>query len=63
MSLFEEEHGTYFDTVVMHDAEDLIHPHALFGDQPGARELRDGAGACAASSHAAFGVHSWNLLR
>ncbi len=29
MSLFEEEHGTYFDTVVMHDAEDLIHPDAL----------------------------------
>lgn len=29
MSLYEEEHGTHFDTVVMHDAEDLIHPDAL----------------------------------
>ncbi|MGA8028511.1 MAG: glycosyl transferase family protein [Bryobacteraceae bacterium] len=29
MSLFEEEHGTYFDTIVLHDAEDLMHPDAL----------------------------------
>jgi len=29
MLLFEEEHGVYFDTVLMHDAEDLIHPDAL----------------------------------
>lgn len=29
MLLYEEEHGVYFDTVVLHDAEDLIHPEAL----------------------------------
>ncbi len=29
MSLFEEEHGVRFDTIVLHDAEDLIHPDAL----------------------------------
>jgi adsorption protein B len=29
MLLFEEEHGAYFDVVVIHDAEDLIHPEAL----------------------------------
>ncbi len=29
MVLFEEQNGTYFDTVTLHDAEDLIHPEAL----------------------------------
>ena len=29
MLLYEEEHGVSFDTVVLHDAEDLIHPEAL----------------------------------
>jgi bacteriophage N4 adsorption protein B len=29
MLLYEEEHGISFDTVVLHDAEDLIHPEAL----------------------------------
>jgi adsorption protein B len=29
MLLFEETHSAYFDTVVLHDAEDLIHPDAL----------------------------------
>ncbi len=29
MLRFEEEHGVSFDTVVLHDAEDLIHPQAL----------------------------------
>lgn len=29
MALFEEAHRIYFDTVVLHDAEDLIHPEAL----------------------------------
>lgn len=29
MLLYEEEHRVYFDTVVLHDAEDLIHPEAL----------------------------------
>jgi len=29
MLLHEQEHGAYFDTVVLHDAEDLIHPEAL----------------------------------
>jgi adsorption protein B len=29
MLLYEEEHGVAFDTVVLHDAEDLIHPAAL----------------------------------
>lgn len=29
MLLYEEEHGVYFDSVVLHDAEDLIHPEAL----------------------------------
>ena len=29
MLLYEEEHGVYFDTIVLHDAEDLIHPEAL----------------------------------
>ncbi|MBV9760872.1 MAG: glycosyl transferase family protein [Acidobacteriaceae bacterium] len=29
MTLFEEETGARFDTVVLHDAEDLIHPEAL----------------------------------
>jgi bacteriophage N4 adsorption protein B len=29
MLLFEEEHGVRFETVVVHDAEDLIHPDAL----------------------------------
>ncbi len=29
MLLFEEEHGVRFDMVVIHDAEDLIHPEAL----------------------------------
>jgi bacteriophage N4 adsorption protein B len=29
MTLFEEAHRTRFDTVVLHDAEDLIHPEAL----------------------------------
>jgi bacteriophage N4 adsorption protein B len=29
MQQFEEQHGAYFDTVVLHDAEDIIHPEAL----------------------------------
>lgn len=29
MTLFEETHGIHFDTIVLHDAEDLIHPEAL----------------------------------
>lgn len=29
MLLFEEQHARRFDTVVLHDAEDLIHPEAL----------------------------------
>ena len=29
MLLFEEEHSVRFDTIVLHDAEDLIHPAAL----------------------------------
>lgn len=29
MTLFEEAHAARFDTVVLHDAEDLIHPEAL----------------------------------
>ena len=29
MTLFEDAHGVHFDTVVWHDAEDLIHPEAL----------------------------------
>ncbi len=29
MLLHETEHGDYFDTIVLHDAEDLIHPEAL----------------------------------
>ncbi len=29
MLLYEEEHGVAFDTVVLHDAEDLMHPEAL----------------------------------
>ncbi len=29
MLLYEEENGVTFDTVVLHDAEDLIHPEAL----------------------------------
>ena len=29
LSLYEREHGVYFDTVTLHDAEDLIHPEAL----------------------------------
>jgi adsorption protein B len=29
MVAYEEEHSVYFDTVVLHDAEDLIHPEAL----------------------------------
>jgi bacteriophage N4 adsorption protein B len=29
MLLFEQEHGEYFDTVVLHDAEDIVHPEAL----------------------------------
>ena len=29
MLLFEAEHGVWFDTVVLHDAEDIIHPEAL----------------------------------
>jgi bacteriophage N4 adsorption protein B len=29
MTLFEEAHGVRFDTIVLHDAEDLIHPEAL----------------------------------
>jgi adsorption protein B len=29
MRQFEEQQGTYFDTVVLHDAEDIIHPEAL----------------------------------
>ena len=29
MLLFEESHGVRFETVVVHDAEDLIHPDAL----------------------------------
>ncbi len=27
--LYEEEHGVRFETIVTHDAEDLIHPHSL----------------------------------
>jgi bacteriophage N4 adsorption protein B len=29
MQHFEEQQATYFDTVVLHDAEDIIHPEAL----------------------------------
>lgn len=29
MTAYEEEHRVYFDTVLLHDAEDLIHPDAL----------------------------------
>ncbi|MGH9559435.1 MAG: glycosyltransferase family 2 protein, partial [Bryobacteraceae bacterium] len=29
VGLFEEEHREYFDTIVIHDAEDLIHPDEL----------------------------------
>ena len=29
MELFEEDRGVTFDTIVLHDAEDLIHPQAL----------------------------------
>jgi adsorption protein B len=29
MLLYEEQHGVRFDAVVMHDAEDLIHPESL----------------------------------
>lgn len=29
MELFEDERGVTFDTIVLHDAEDLIHPQAL----------------------------------
>ncbi len=29
MQQFEEQRGAYFDTVVLHDAEDIIHPDAL----------------------------------
>jgi adsorption protein B len=29
MSLFERQHGVRFSTIVLHDAEDLIHPEAL----------------------------------
>jgi adsorption protein B len=29
MLRFEEEHGVRFDTIVLHDAEDMIHPEAL----------------------------------
>lgn len=29
MELFEAEHGMRFDTIVLHDAEDLIHPQAF----------------------------------
>jgi adsorption protein B len=29
MQQFERESGAYFDTVVLHDAEDMIHPEAL----------------------------------
>ena len=29
MELFEDERGVAFDTIVLHDAEDLIHPQAL----------------------------------
>ncbi|HEY6987666.1 MAG TPA: glycosyl transferase family protein [Bryobacteraceae bacterium] len=29
MLRFEEDHGAYFDTIVLHDAEDMIHPEAL----------------------------------
>jgi bacteriophage N4 adsorption protein B len=29
MTLFEEAHNVRFDTIVLHDAEDLIHPEAL----------------------------------
>lgn len=29
MATYEEEHTVYFDTVLLHDAEDLIHPDAL----------------------------------
>jgi adsorption protein B len=29
MREFEEQQNTYFDTVVLHDAEDMIHPEAL----------------------------------
>ncbi len=29
MLRFEEDHGVYFDTIVLHDAEDMIHPEAL----------------------------------
>ncbi|MBV9085741.1 MAG: glycosyltransferase, partial [Acidobacteriaceae bacterium] len=29
MELYEQEQGIHFDTIVLHDAEDLIHPDAL----------------------------------
>jgi len=29
MLRFENDHGAYFDTIVLHDAEDMIHPEAL----------------------------------
>ncbi len=29
MTLFEDDHGIRFDTVVLHDAEDIIHPEAF----------------------------------
>ncbi|HMF74851.1 MAG TPA: glycosyltransferase, partial [Bryobacteraceae bacterium] len=29
MQQFEQQQGAYFDTVVLHDAEDMIHPQAL----------------------------------
>jgi len=29
MLAYEEQHGLRFNTIVLHDAEDLIHPHAL----------------------------------
>jgi adsorption protein B len=29
MTAFEAEHGVHFDTIVLHDAEDMIHPAAL----------------------------------
>ncbi len=29
MLRYEEQHGGYFDTIVLHDAEDLVHPDAL----------------------------------
>ncbi len=29
MALYEERHGLHFETVIIHDAEDLIHPRAV----------------------------------